>query len=62
MAWDQHIGAHALAELGVVDVLVDEGQPDWPHAAGLAVADQLEEAAAGADPDRRVARFAAWST
>ena len=60
IAWEQRIGAHALAELGFVDVVVRESEPDWVASAAQAIVRQLSEVLAGTDPRRRVERFAAW--
>ncbi len=62
IAWEQQIGAHALAGHGFVDVIVRESEPDWVATAAHAVVASLREVLAGADPRRRVERFAAWTT
>ena len=62
IAWDQRIGAHALAELGFIDRVVRESDPDWVSAAADAVAASLREVIAGQDPRRRFERFDAWET
>lgn len=61
VAWEQHIGAHALAELGFVDTLVRESEPDWVATAADAVVASLAQVLSGTDTRRRVERFAAWS-
>jgi acetyl-CoA carboxylase carboxyl transferase subunit beta len=61
MAWEQRIGAHALAELGFVDTLVRESEADWVATAAQAVVDSVSQVLGGTDPRRRVERFAAWS-
>ena len=60
IAWEQRIGAHALAELGFIDVVVRESDPDWVATAAGEVVAQLAEVVAGVDPGRRVERFSAW--
>ena len=60
VAWDQRIGAHALADLGFIDVIVRESEADWLATAAHAVVGELTSVIAGVDPDRRVARFQAW--
>jgi acetyl-CoA carboxylase carboxyl transferase subunit beta len=62
IAWEQRIGAHALAELGFVDVLVRESEPEWVTAAARTVVAQLRDVLNGHDPRRRVERFTAWTT
>ena len=62
IAWDQRIGVHALAELGFIDRVVRESDPDWVSAAADAVAASLREVIAGHDPRRRFERFDAWAT
>jgi acetyl-CoA carboxylase beta subunit len=62
IAWDQRIGAHALAELGFIDRVVRESDPEWVSAAADAVAASLREVIAGQDPRRRFERFDAWAT
>jgi acetyl-CoA carboxylase carboxyl transferase subunit beta len=62
IAWDQRIGAHALAELGFIDRVVRESDPGWVSAAADEVAAALREVIAGYDPRRRVERFDAWAT
>ena len=59
VAWEQRIGAHALADIGFVDVVVHESHPNWLAEAADAVAAALTEIRAGVAPDRRVARYAA---
>jgi acyl-CoA carboxylase subunit beta len=61
IAWQQQIGAHALAGHGFVDVIVRESEPDWVATAAHQVVASLREVLAGADPGRRMERFAAWS-
>lgn len=61
VAWEQRIGAHALAEIGFIDTLVRESHPAWLSEAADAVVAALTEIRAGIGPDRRVARYAAWS-
>ena len=60
IAWEQRIGAHALAELGFIDVIVRESEPGWLATAVDQVVAQVGSVLAGADPGRRVARFASW--
>ncbi len=62
IAWDQRIGAHALAELGFIDRVVRESDPGWVSAAADEVAAALREVIAGYDPRRRFERFDAWAT
>ncbi len=62
IAWDQRIGAHALAELGFIDRVVRESDPGWVSAAADEVAAALREVIAGHDPRRRFERFDAWAT
>lgn len=61
IAWQQRIGAHALAELGFVDRIVRESEPDWVATAAHEMVAALGEVLAGVDPHRRVERFRAWS-
>jgi acetyl-CoA carboxylase alpha subunit len=60
IAWEQRIGAHALAELGFVDEVVRESEPDWLATASTRVVEAVGSVLAGVDPQRRVERFAAW--
>jgi acetyl-CoA carboxylase carboxyl transferase subunit beta len=60
IAWEQRIGAHALASIGFVDTIVRESEPDWVGALAREIVAGLEEVLAGVDPHRRVERFAAW--
>ena len=62
IAWDQRIGAHALAELGFIDRVVRESDPGWVTVAADEVAASLREVIAGQDPRRRFERFDAWAT
>ncbi|MCU0302416.1 MAG: acetyl-CoA carboxyl transferase [Candidatus Nanopelagicales bacterium] len=62
IAWEQQIGAHALAGHGFVDVIVRESEPDWVATAAHQVVASLREVLAGSDPRRRMERFAAWTT
>ncbi len=62
IAWDQRIGAHALAELGFIDRVVRESDPGWVSAAADEVVASLREVIAGQDPRRRFERFDAWAT
>jgi acetyl-CoA carboxylase carboxyl transferase subunit beta len=62
IAWDQRIGAHALAELGFIDRVVRESDPGWVSAAAAEVTACLREVIAGHDPRRRFERFDAWVT
>lgn len=62
IAWDQRIGAHALAELGFIDRVVRESDPGWVSVAAAEVAASLREVVAGHDPRRRFERFDAWVT
>lgn len=62
VAWDQRIGAHALAQLGFVDRVVDEAEPAWAGVAADEVAAQLRDVLAGQDPRRRFERYEAWQT
>ena len=62
IAWDQRIGAHALAELGFIDRVVRESDPGWVSTAADEVAAALREVIAGHDPRRRFERFDAWAT
>ncbi len=62
IAWDQRIGAHALAELGFIDRVVRESDPGWVSVAADEVAASLREVIAGQDPRRRFERFDAWAT
>lgn len=62
LAWEQRVGVHALAELGFVDVVVRESRADWVPVLAATAAGLVAEVAAGVDRDRRVARFAAWSS
>jgi acyl-CoA carboxylase subunit beta len=69
LAWDQQVGAHALARMGFVDALVP-GAPDpsapadpdagWLGLAAEAVVAALREACTARDPALRTSRFAAW--
>jgi acetyl-CoA carboxylase carboxyl transferase subunit beta len=61
IAWEQRIGAHALAGLGFVDTLVRESEPDWAGTAAQAVVDNLREVLGGVGTRRRVERFTAWN-
>ncbi len=61
VAWEQRIGAHALAELGFVDVLVGESG-DWVADLASTAERLIAHAGSAADPQRRVTRFAAWSS
>lgn len=60
IAWEQRIGAHALASIGFVDTIVRESEPDWVAALAREIVAGLQEVLAGVDPRRRVQRFAAW--
>lgn len=60
VAWDQRIGAHALADLGFIDVIVRESEADWLATAAHAVVGELTAVIGGVDPGRRVERFEAW--
>jgi acetyl-CoA carboxylase carboxyl transferase subunit beta len=60
VAWDQRIGAHALADLGFIDVIIRESEADWLATAAHAVVGELADVIAGVDPGRRVGRFEAW--
>jgi acyl-CoA carboxylase subunit beta len=62
LAWEQRIGAHALAELGFIDHVVRESEPGWVSTAADTVAASLREVIAGHDPRRRFERFDAWAT
>jgi acetyl-CoA carboxylase beta subunit len=62
LAWEQRIGAHALAELGFIDDVVRESEPDWLATAAARLVARLTEVVAGVDPQRRVERFAAWGS
>lgn len=62
IAWEQRIGAHALAELGFIDRVVRESDPEWVSVAADEVAASLREIIAGNDPRRRYERFDAWVT
>ncbi|HYN56320.1 MAG TPA: carboxyl transferase domain-containing protein [Motilibacterales bacterium] len=62
IAWDQRIGAHALAELGFIDRVVRESDPGWVSMAADEVGACLREVIAGVDPRRRCERFDAWAT
>jgi acetyl-CoA carboxylase carboxyl transferase subunit beta len=62
IAWEQRIGAHALAELGFIDRVVRESDPGWVSVAADEVAASLREVIAGQDPRRRFERFDAWAT
>jgi acetyl-CoA carboxylase carboxyl transferase subunit beta len=62
IAWDQRIGAHALAELGFIDHVVRESDPGWVSTAADEVVACLREVIAGRDPRRRFERFDAWVT
>jgi acetyl-CoA carboxylase alpha subunit len=62
IAWEQRIGAHALADLGFIDQVVRESDPDWVGAAAAALVSQVEQVLAGHDPGRRHERFAAWAS
>lgn len=60
VAWEQRIGAHALADLGFIDVIVRESEADWLARAAHEVVGQLAAVLAGVDRGRRVGRFEAW--
>lgn len=62
VAWDQRIGAHALAERGFIDRVVDEAGPAWAGVAAEEVAAELRDVLAGQDPRRRFERYDAWQT
>ena len=62
IAWEQRIGAHALAELGFIDQVVRESHPEWQREAADALAAQLHEVIGGHDRDRRFERYAAWAS
>jgi acetyl-CoA carboxylase alpha subunit len=62
IAWEQRIGAHSLAELGFVDVIVRESEPDWLASAAAEVVAQVSAAIDGGQSRRRVERFAAWGS
>jgi acetyl-CoA carboxylase beta subunit/acetyl-CoA carboxylase alpha subunit len=62
IAWDQRIGAHALAQLGFIDQIVRESHPEWEREAAEALATQLHEVMGGHDPARRYERYAAWAS
>ena len=62
IAWDQRIGAHALAQLGFIDQIVRESHPEWEREAAEALATQLHEVMGGHDPTRRFERYAAWAS
>ena len=62
IAWDQRIGAHALAELGFLDHVVRESGPDWVAEAARTVVASLTEVLDGQDPRRRFERYDAWAT
>ncbi len=60
VAWQQRVGADALAEIGVVDLVVRDEGPGWlPQAVGTLAA-ALAEACTDTDRTRRVRRFGAW--
>jgi acetyl-CoA carboxylase carboxyl transferase subunit beta len=61
IAWEQRIGAHALAGIGFVDTIVRESEPDWVAALAREIVAGLSEVLAGVDPRRRVERFEAWT-
>jgi acetyl-CoA carboxylase beta subunit len=61
IAWEQRIGAHSLADLGFIDTVVRESDPDWVAAVAAATVGHLQDVVAGVDPQRRVRRFAAWA-
>lgn len=61
IAWEQRIGAHALAGLGFIDTVVRESEPGWVATAAHEVVASLGEVLAGVDPGRRVERFSAWT-
>ncbi len=58
-AWQQGIGVHALADVGVVDRIVPDDGPDWLQGAVDALGAALADACAG--DQRRVSRFEAWT-
>jgi acetyl-CoA carboxylase carboxyl transferase subunit beta len=60
VAWEQRIGAHALAEAGFVDTLVRESEPDWVATAAEALVDGLTQVLSGSGTRRRVERFSSW--
>jgi acetyl-CoA carboxylase beta subunit len=60
IAWEQRIGAHALAGLGFVDVIVRESEADWLATAANRVVSELTSVLRGEDPRRRVERFESW--
>ena len=62
IAWEQRIGAHALAELGFVDRVVSESDPGWVESVAAELSACLTEVIAGHDPRRRFERFDAWLT
>ncbi len=62
VAWEQRIGAHALADLGFIDHVVRESHPGWMDTAARAVVASLSEVLDGADPGLRRERFDAWLT
>lgn len=60
IAWEQSIGAHALASLGFVDCVIRESEPDWISTAAHEIVAGLSEVLAGVGTRRRVERFDAW--
>ncbi len=60
VAWEQRIGAHALAGLGFIDHVVRESHPGWTDVAAHEVVASLREVLDGADPGLRRERFDAW--
>jgi acyl-CoA carboxylase subunit beta len=61
VAWEQRIGAHSLAGLGFIDVVVRESDPEWVSTAARALVGGLADRAAGTGTRRRVERFSAWN-
>ncbi len=62
VAWEQQIGAHALADLGFIDHVVRESHPGWMDTAAHEVVASLREVLDGEQPGLRQERFAAWLT
>lgn len=62
VAWEQRIGAHALADLGFIDQIVRESGPDWVRSAAEAVVERLHEVIDGQDRRLRFERYDAWRT
>lgn len=61
VAWEQGVGAHALARAGIIDVVVDDERADWLTGLAGALAGAMAGASGPGGRARRLGRFAAWA-